>query len=161
LRDVPVTFQIAPSVLRDVVTSGPARIQSRGTFRIVDASSVHLEGFSETSLPRSEIAESGVIISAEQLHFESAANDLVFDTLRVELPDGLPSPNLEMRQARIGATGLSGEIRAKWALSFDTDSGQLRGEAVGNLFGTDGIQVGLDEVSITFAETRLTQFRLR
>ncbi len=118
------------------------------------------------------IGNSGVIIEGE-IAFDLSKNDslaestamgldpswrgVVFRQLSIHLPSSLNIPilpsEITLVDFHIGNGGLSGDITGTWDNVFNSATGELEGNGVGELFG---IEFSIKELGISFRQNTLT-----
>jgi hypothetical protein len=164
-HDVSIALQISGELLKpppdDPSAPRTVSISTRGSISVDHAWNVGFQGFDAVSLSRCMIGDTGVIVSADGVRINGAVNSISFSRVRIELPAGLPAPDLEITNCSIGPQGFTGDVAATWTLGFDDAAGELTGEVVGRLFGAEGPQVGLESVDLSFRENKPERFAVR
>jgi len=182
LDDVTVALRFPPSVLRPVPeTPGGtppvyAQIEVHGAV-VFDNGDLSFQGFDALALKPVMIADSGVIISADDVKLDFSRTDTLpeiaaagFDEsfmgifigeAKVKLPEGLPDAapeDLVLRNCTIGTGGVSGRLEFHYTPSYDGTTKTFSGRGAGTLFDVPFAMadVVLDVHQNAFRESQLT-----
>ncbi len=180
LSNLSLALRFDTDLLRPADGSGYLEVAVYGSVSIDHNFDVTVTTYAPSSLPRCEIAGTGVIVSAEDVKltfsrtespqeildagFDESFLGLYLGQATLELPgslaDGAGSPViLQATGLALGTGGISGAVSAQMALQVGGPASgyALSGDLVGNLFG---FEFGLAEVLVSFQQNVLVESRI-
>lgn len=171
-HDLTLSLLFDPTLLKPVALNEgdlvPERVAVtvRGTVAVNQSLDITITGFDQLDLIPAMLGDTGIIISATNLRldFSSASPSITISEAQIRLPDDLPLPpgiSLSMHEARIDASGFSGEVSLDLQLAFDKQTQEfvyLPNDLAGasepaSIFGLSG---GLRHFAITIEQNRIT-----
>jgi hypothetical protein len=179
-QNVKLALRFASDVLRPAKLKpedserGFAEIQVEGSISIDGSYNLRVHGFNALKLTPVAIAQTGIIISAEEVKldlsrtsglpevtaagFDESFMGVFIGKAAVQLPAGWPAlapEHLFLDRCAIGTGGVSGELHATYTPAFD---GKLfTGKGAGKLFG---ISFGIKEVSLKLKQNSFQESRI-
>lgn len=178
-EDLQVALRFPPEFLRPVSSSDGAQtcaeIALRGAVAIDEGFDLRIESFDRVSLGPVEIANTGVVISADNVRLDLSREQTLPEVLaagfdegfvgiyigeaKVVFPAGFPTllpKDLIMRRCAIGSGGVSGRVEAKYQPTFDPATRIFQGDGAGELFG---VPFGLEELALEFRQNAFLESR--
>ena len=171
-HDLTLSLLFDPTLLKPVALNEgdpvPERVAVtvRGTVAVNQSLDITITGFDQLDLIPAMLGDTGIIISATNLRldFSSTSPSITIGEAQIRLPDDLPLPpgiSLSMHEARIDASGFSGEVSLDLQLAFDEQTQKfvyLPNDLAGasepaSIFGLSG---GLRHFAITIEQNRIT-----
>lgn len=177
VEDVTIELRFPPDMLRPADGSGHAHLSLRGDIILNNAFDVKFQGFDAVDLSRCEIAQTGIIISANGVKldlsrtssqpeiiaagFDESFLGVYIGEAKVELPKDFPAlapADLVLKKCAIGSGGVSGKLEAHYHPHYDQVTKTFTGNGAGTLFG---IPFGLKDIELEFKQNAFQKSEIK